>query len=106
MPDSALIKASIDKIEAEMKTAGMWSESPLPPEAYDFHQAFAMDTMAYSQWLQFVFVPRVNDLITSGGQFPSRSMVGTQAIREFDGDERAAGLVELLCRFDSLFDSD
>ena len=71
MPDSGLIKARIDEIEAEMKTAGMWSESPLPPEAYDFHKAFAMDTMAYSQWLQFVFVPRVNDLITSGGQFPS-----------------------------------
>jgi hypothetical protein len=32
-------------------------------------------------------------------------MVGTQAIREFDGDYDAAGLVTMLCEFDDLFGS-
>jgi uncharacterized protein YqcC (DUF446 family) len=105
MPDKARIKASIDEIEAEMKNAGVWSENPLPAEAYDFHEVFARDTMAYAQWLQFIFIPKVNEIIDdSNGQFPKRSQVGTQAIREFDGDDRAAELVSLLCQFDALIE--
>lgn len=84
-----------------MKRCGMWQDQPLPPEAYQFQRAFAMDTMAYSQWLQFVFIPRVRQIIAERGGFPSESSVGTQAIREFDGDDRATTLVGLLCEFDS-----
>jgi uncharacterized protein YqcC (DUF446 family) len=63
-----------------------------------------MDTMAFSQWLQFIFVPRVREIIESRGQFPTRSMVGAQAVREFDSDPEASRLVDLLCEFDRLFD--
>jgi uncharacterized protein YqcC (DUF446 family) len=100
MPDPTLVKQRIDAIEAEMKYIGYWSDMPLPPEAYNFHQAFAMDTMAFSQWLQYVFVPRVNQLVASGGPFPTRSQVGAQAVREFDGANEASRLVSLLSEFD------
>ena len=36
-------------------------------------------------------------------QFPSESMVGTQAEREFDGDSNAAKLVSLLIEFNKLY---
>jgi len=100
MPDRAEVKARIDEIEAEMKTIGMWRDQPLPPEAYDFHQAFGMDTMPFAWWLQFIFIPRVNEIIESGGQFPRQSQVGGQAVREFDGDDEANHLVSLLSSFD------
>jgi uncharacterized protein YqcC (DUF446 family) len=100
MPDPILVKQRIDEIEAEMKRIGYWSDTPLPPEAYNFRQAFAMDTMAFSQWLQFVFVPRVNQLVQSGGAFPARSQVGAQAVRDFDGADEASRLVSLLSEFD------
>ena len=107
MPDSTRIanaRKIIAEIEAEMKRTGYWSTQPLPAEAYDFRQAFAMDTMAFPQWLQFVFIPRVRQIIDEQGAFPSQSMVGTQAIREFDGDVNAEQLVSLLNDFDRLFD--
>lgn len=93
----------ISEIEAEMKRIGYWSLEPLPGEAYDFRQAFAMDTMAFSQWLQFILIPRVRSIIEQKGDFPLDSMVGTQAMREFDGDTTASGLVTLLSEFDDLF---
>jgi uncharacterized protein YqcC (DUF446 family) len=68
-----------------------------------FEQAFAMDTMAFTQWLQFVFLPRVREA-AAANQFPSSSSVGTQAVREFDGDPSAGDLTNLLCEFDGLFD--
>ena len=98
-----LIKTIIAEIEAEMKRIGSWSADPLPDEAYAFRQAFAMDTMTFSQWLQFVLIPRVYAILDEKGEFPERSRVGTQAIREFDGDERASRLVQLLNEFDWLF---
>lgn len=97
------VAKAISEIEAEMKDIGYWAATPLPPEAYDFHEAFAMDTMAFSQWLQFVFVPRVNQIIEDREEFPSVSMVAVQAMREFDGQEEADRLVELLSEFDALF---
>ena len=99
---SQKVREAIEKIEAEMKRIGYWQEEPLRPEQLDFQQAFAMDTMSYAQWLQFIFLPRVREAIASGA-FPGSSSVGTQAIREFDGDMNASGLVTLLCNFDALF---
>ena len=102
-PDPSVVEKKIAAIEAEMKRIGYWSASPLPDEAYDFRQAFAMDTMAFSQWLQFILIPRVRQIISERGEFPTDSMVGVQAMREFDGDENAADLVSLLGEFDRLF---
>lgn len=101
----AQVTTSIAEIEAEMKRIGYWSSEPLPEEAYEFRQAFAMDTMAFSQWLQFIFIPRVHQIIAGQGSFPANSAVGTQAIREFDADENAARLVGLLNEFDRLFEA-
>lgn len=103
-PSYETVQQKIDKIEAEMKREGYWRAAPLPPEAYDFTQAFATDTMTFSNWLQFIFIPRVRSIIAEQGQFPSRSMVGAQAVREFDGDDHAGTLVTLLNDFDHLFD--
>jgi len=105
MPDSTLIanaRKIIAEIEAEMKRIGYWSIDPLPAEVYDFRQAFAMDTMTFAQWLQFVFIPRVHQIIETQAAFPAQSMVGTQAIREFDGDANVEHLVSLLNDFDRL----
>ncbi len=90
-----------DRIEGAMRAEGMWSGDPLPAEAYEFSEAFAQDTMAYSQWLQFVFLPRVREIAAEGGSFPSSSMVGAQAVREFDGRHELADLVSELCAFDA-----
>ena len=103
MPTHEEVGAAANAIEAEMRRIGMWSEQPPAPEAFEFTQAFAMDTMPYSQWLQWVFLPRVRSIIAERGEFPSRSMVGTQAVREFDGTWEANELVSLLSNFDGLF---
>lgn len=103
-PDYAVVQAKLDAIEAEMKRGGFWQAAPLKPEQYHFERAFALDTMAFAQWLQFIFVPRVRAIIDQRGQFPAQSMVGAQAAREFDGVAEANELVRLLSEFDALFD--
>ena len=90
-------------IEAEMRQTGYWQSEPLRPEQMEFTQAFAMDTMAFAQWLQFIFLTRVREA-AAANQFPSGSSVCAQAVREFDGDPHAGELLTLLSEFDALFD--
>ena len=97
------VKRIIGEIELEMKRIGYWRTEPLPEIAYQFHQAFAVDTMTFTQWLQFILIPRVHQVLDENGVFPTSSMVGTQGLREFDGNERASRLVDLLLEFDQLF---
>ena len=85
-----------------MRGIGLWQSEPLRPEQLAFTQAFAADTMAFPQWLQFVFLPRVREAIAEN-DFPHGSMVGTRAVREFDGFDEAGPLVTLLSEFDTLF---
>ncbi|MBS1913854.1 MAG: YqcC family protein [Bacteroidetes bacterium] len=91
-----------EAIEAEMRHARMWQHEALPPEAYQFRAAFAMDTMAFTQWLQFVFLPRVRAIVAERGALPGQSFVAAQAVREFDGVEQAARLESLLADLDAL----
>jgi uncharacterized protein YqcC (DUF446 family) len=103
-PDPNLVASRLQLIEDEMKRINFWQDTPIDPAAMNFKKAFAMDTMAYTQWLQFIFIPRVKQIIAEHGKFPSSSSVGTQAIREFDGQDQANNLVTLLCEFDALFE--
>jgi len=98
------VERALDAIISELKAVGLWSDRPLPEEAHEFREAFAADTMSFDQWLQFVFVPRVKELVSQGGPFPASSAVSVRAVREFDGQ----GLTELEARlreFDALFAS-
>jgi len=101
LPDA--VAAQLDRIEAEMRASGLWQSEPLRPEQFDFHTAFAMDTMVFQQWLQFVFIPRVRDAVASNS-FPTSSSVGAQAVREFDTVPQANELVSLLSDFDALIE--
>ena len=102
-PATSTVKAAIDAIEAEIKSIGYWQDDPLRPEQYNFQQAFGLDTMAFSQWLQFIFIPRVNSIIIEHERFPKSSSVGAQAVREFDGVTEADHLISLLSEFDAMF---
>src|SRR5690606_19876383 len=104
MPDIETVARSIDAIERELRRMGVWQEEPPAPALFAFTMAFAADTMAFTQWLQFVLIPRVRSLIETEGGLPSRSEVGARAAREFDGVDEATDLVRLLGEFDALFD--
>lgn len=99
---SGRVAAKIDEIEAEMHALGFWQASPIRPEQFESSGAFGLHKLAFSQWLQFIFIPRVREAIANN-QFPSSSNVGAQAVREFDGEPRAVHLVSLLSEFDALF---
>ena len=97
----AALAPEVDALEAELKRLGWWQSTPIEPEKLAFRQAFGMDTMAFSQWLQFVFVPAARDMLAGNRALPPSSMLAAHAVREFDGVDEAEGVCEVLRRIDA-----
>lgn len=72
-------------------------------EQFENMGAFGTNTMTYEQWIQFIFIPNVQDIIQTEGEFPSASETGAYAVRYFDGDRDASQLITLLSEFDDYF---
>src|SRR5688572_4673308 len=95
-----LIKAS--EIEAELKRLNRWSISPLPPDKFEDMGAFGGNTMSFEQWLQFVLIPRIQEIVDQKEDFPRESMLAPYAIRYFNGDMGVDDLQQLLYDLDLL----
>jgi len=105
-PNYEIVEAKLAQIEAEMKRIGMWQKETPSPENLVVTKAFGADKLSFDQWLQFIFIPRVKDILAEKGSFPSGSQVSAQAYREWKmwGDEpNVDQLLQLLQEFDMLF---
>lgn len=94
---------SLLKIELELRQLGAWeSESP-PEEAFRSAQPFCIDTLEFTQWLQFVFVARMKVLVESDHPLPQVSGMAPMAEEHFRGrPESGAGLIRALEEMDRL----
>jgi len=74
-------KLLLDKIEGEMKRAGMWSENPPPMPPLKSY----LDAPSFELWLQCVFLGRAREAV-SLDEFPEDSQVSRMAQQQ-DMDE-------------------
>jgi uncharacterized protein YqcC (DUF446 family) len=98
----AFVSAKAKEIENELRRLNRWQADPLPDEIFTDMGAFGSNTMSYEQWLQFVLIPRISEIIESKGAFPENSHLATYAIRYFDGDDDSDSLQALLNDLDQL----
>ena len=91
-----------DRIERELRGLNLWQEQPPSAETFAFKRPFAADTMAFTQWLQWILVPRLRDVADGRDDPPEQSSVGSYAIRELDGWSDMAPLVETLIDLDGV----
>ncbi len=103
VPTHKRVEEQIRKIEEELKGIGRWQLDPLPDAAFENMGAFGSKSMVLEQWLQFVFIPNVSQIIESEGVFPANSEVAVYAVRNLDGEDEVKTLLELLSEFDGLF---
>lgn len=58
-----------------MREQRLWDETPPSAEAMDSCQPFFIDTLTFPQWLQFVFICRVKDIIEQQDSLPTSSEI-------------------------------
>lgn len=90
-------------IERELRMLGWWQEEAPSAEALASREPFCVDTLTFEQWLQWIFLPRMKELLESGASLPSVS--GIQAMAEVVYREQPSltqRLQALLGEFDRL----
>jgi uncharacterized protein YqcC (DUF446 family) len=62
---------ALQVLQQTMVTTNHWSDVGISVEALGSQQPFCLDTMNFSQWLQFIFIPRIRALINAGQALPT-----------------------------------
>jgi uncharacterized protein YqcC (DUF446 family) len=70
-------------IEKELRELRLWGFEVPPQEALASVQPFAIDTLSFPQWLQFIFIPRLYAMVEQGGALPKVSGVKPMAEEYF-----------------------
>lgn len=69
--ERADIAAAMIDLEAALRQLGLWQEHAPPSEALSSTQPFALDTLDFQQWLQFMFLPGLRNVITQDLAMPA-----------------------------------
>jgi uncharacterized protein YqcC (DUF446 family) len=90
-------------IESELRALQLWQAQVPTAEALASTQPFAIDTLNFAQWLQFIFIPRMYLLIDANAPLPSNCGIAPMAEEYFSGLQlHSAPLVACLQRMDVL----
>lgn len=72
-------------VEQHLRDLDVWSESAPSAEALASDQPFAIDTLEFVEWLQFIFLPRMQNMVQSGAPLPATCGVAPMAEEYFKG---------------------
>lgn len=100
------IKASLNSIQKELEALGLWSDGKNAPDksAYKSTTPFYLDTMEFHQWLEFVLIPRMNQLLLQYGNLPENVNIHPYAQEIYRGKwQEYKELITKLREFDKLF---
>lgn len=90
-------------IEAQLRQIGQWDRLPPSREALASSQPFCVDTLTLPQWLQFVFLPTLYQMLEEGAELPDRCGIAPMAEEYFRGTELPSDdLLDALLRIDAL----
>ena len=72
-------------IEAQLRQLGLWDKIPPSSQALASTEPFCVDTLTLPQWLQFVFIPTIYQMLEAGEQLPERCGIAPMAEEFFRG---------------------
>ena len=90
-------------IEHELHVQGWWTAQAPSAQALASTTPFAVDSMNFDQWLQWIFLPKMKQILESGAPLPSASGILVMAETVFvDRPQESRELRRLLAEFDQL----
>lgn len=103
------IELALQSLKQEMLKADHWSEFAMTTEALASQQPFCLDTMNFSQWLQFVFIPNMKSLIEKKQALPGFKRdqgLGPMATEFYTKTEVERTILVVISQIDELLQQD
>lgn len=90
-------------IEVNLKELKLWSDAAPSVEALSSTEPFAVDTLEFVEWLQFIFLPRLQSLVEVAAPLPKNCGITPMAETYFQACPYDAGkLIAVLSAIDLL----
>lgn len=94
-------------IEAQLRRLNLWDRIPPSSQALASTEPFCVDTLTLPQWLQFVFIPTLYEMLEDEAPLPQRCGITPMAEEFFRGSGLAVDeLLQLLERIDALLSAE
>ena len=92
----------IDRLEATMRAASEWEDEPPAQRLLESKQPFCYDTLTFTQWLQWLMIPRMRDILINHEELPDTSAILPYAEEFVPEHGHGRALLQLIERFDEL----
>jgi uncharacterized protein YqcC (DUF446 family) len=97
------VAAVLIDVEAELRRLDLWQSQPPSAQALASQEPFAIDTLSLPEWLQFIFLPTMYQLIGVRAELPAQCGIAPMAEEYFrDKKLAAAALLDALKGVDTL----
>ncbi|WP_062264000.1 YqcC family protein [Endozoicomonas arenosclerae] len=97
------VRELLVSLEEELKRLECWQAMPPSAEALASTTPFCMDTMGFTQWLQWLFIPRVHAILDQDSALPKGANIKPYAEEALMVEKiEATQLLVLMERFDQL----
>lgn len=93
----------LGKLITALQQTNMWQAEPPPVQALASQAPFCVDTLAFEQWLQFVFLPKMTTLIAQEAPLPPTMSLTPMAQQSWQRRADLTPLFEALQAFDDLY---
>ncbi|WP_016954962.1 YqcC family protein [Catenovulum agarivorans] len=89
-----------------LKAADLWQDSRPPEQALQSQQPFALDTLDFHQWLQFIFIEKMQIIVQQQLSMPSLLCLTPIAEEAFSGQtsDKITAILQVIKRIDQLFE--
>lgn len=80
-------KKHLQQLQFAMQSLDLWQAVPPAEEAFLSTEPFAIDKMTATEWLQWIFIPRMYALLESGTELPAQIAISPyieEALKETD----------------------
>jgi len=91
------------EVEKMLREMNHWSHIEPLSDVLASTQPFAVDTLEFVEWLQFIFLPRMHLLVEAAAPLPENCSIAPMAEEYFrDSSHQAVMLIKLLESIDAL----
>ena len=83
------VSALLKQLEQQLKNDRQWATKKPGQDMLASVQPFAIDTLTIAQWLQFIFLPKMNALIDQNQPLPTKMKIAPIIEQTYSGNKFA-----------------
>ena len=97
------VEILVVKLEHSLREARLWSSNCLSEEALRSKLPFALDAISFEQWLQFVFIPKMTEIVNTRNPLPSNLELLPMAEQSLSVANNLSEVIEVIRQIDQVF---